>query len=174
MPIIITSICQLSRGRKRHEAHLAGVTQISDLEQSPKILLVGGSRKWRKLVKLLHYPCHCAQSSQTSKQLANSCAAIPRLTFIYRCSPQNIGTDMSSVVFGNPAERVNWKPSNETRGTWDILSTCVLTMILCVWTAVHLNVPPPGALWALILRKLGWLFMGLIAPELVAASAWYV
>ena len=83
-------------------------------------------------------------------------------------------TNMSSVVFGNPADRVNWKPSNESRGTWDILSTCLLTMILCVWTAVHLNVPPPGAAGFLILRKLGWLFMGLLAPELVAASAWYV
>lgn len=80
---------------------------------------------------------------------------------------------MSSIVFGNGTDKVHWKPSVESRGIFEVLSTCLLTMLLCVWTAVHLNVPPPGDRWGLYLRKIGWLILALLAPELVASTAWY-
>ena len=47
-------------------------------------------------------------------------------------------------------------------------------MILCVWTAVHLNVPIPGTVWGPRVRKVGWLVLALLAPEMVAYTAWYV
>ena len=81
---------------------------------------------------------------------------------------------MSSLLFGNGTDIVHWKPSPETRGTFDILSTCIITMLLCVWTAVHLNVSPPGKVWESRLRKVGWMILALLAPELVAYTAWYV
>lgn len=81
---------------------------------------------------------------------------------------------MSSLLFGNGTDLVHWKPSPNTRGTFDILSTCLITMLLCVWTAVHLNISPPGAFWSPKLRKLGWLILALLAPEIVAYTAWYV
>ncbi|KAM0802741.1 hypothetical protein BDR22DRAFT_819419 [Usnea florida] len=80
---------------------------------------------------------------------------------------------MSSLLFGNGTDIVHWKPSSETRGTFDILSTCIITMLLCVWTAVHLNVSPPGNVWTPRLRKVGWMILALLAPELVAYTAWY-
>ena len=83
-------------------------------------------------------------------------------------------TKMSSLLFGNGTDIVHWKPSSETRGTFDILSTCIITMLLCVWTAVHLNVSPPGNVWTPRLRKVGWMILALLAPELVAYTAWYV
>ena len=81
---------------------------------------------------------------------------------------------MSSLLFGNGTNIVHWKPSSDTRSTSDILSTCIITMLLCVWTAVHLNVSPPGKVWTSGLRKVGWMIMALLAPEILAYTAWYV
>lgn len=74
-------------------------------------------------------------------------------------------------------QRVNstspvWIPEPNGRGTWTVLSSCVVTTSLCVWSAVHLNVPQKGRAWSQYLRKFKWLFIGLIAPELVAYVAW--
>ena len=80
---------------------------------------------------------------------------------------------MSSLFFGNGTDTVDWKPNPTSRGTFDVLSTCLITLLLCVWTAVHLNVPPPESFWKWQLRKVGWLILALLAPELVAYTAWY-
>ncbi|MCJ1375338.1 hypothetical protein MMC20_006573 [Loxospora ochrophaea] len=47
-------------------------------------------------------------------------------------------------------------------------------MALCVWTAIHLNVPRKGkgSTRERILRKSGWALLGLLAPELVVYAAW--
>jgi hypothetical protein len=29
------------------------------------------------------------------------------------------------------------------RGTFDILWSCIITLLICTWTVQHLNVPPP-------------------------------
>lgn len=81
---------------------------------------------------------------------------------------------MSALIFGNGSDVVHWKPSPNTRGTFDILTTCIITMLLCVWTAVHLNVSPPEGFWKPKFRKFGWLLLALVAPEMVAYTAWYV
>ena len=79
---------------------------------------------------------------------------------------------MSSLLFGNGTDIVRWKPSPTTRGTFDILTICITTMLLCVWTAVHLNISPPAGVWGSRLRKVGWLILALLAPEIVAYTAW--
>ena len=81
---------------------------------------------------------------------------------------------MSSLIFGNGSDIVHWQPSPTSRGTFDILSTCIVTLLLCVWTAVHQNIPPPGSFWTPKLMKIGWLILALLAPEMVAYTAWYV
>jgi hypothetical protein len=66
-----------------------------------------------------------------------------------------------------------WQPNPKTRGTWNIYQTCIITIGLCVWQAVHLNIPPPGEpKYKQTLRRFGWLILAVIAPELVAATAW--
>ena len=81
---------------------------------------------------------------------------------------------MSSLIFGNGTNVVHWQPSCGTRGTNDVLSTCLITMFLCVWTAIHLNVPPPESKWKTILTKVNWLLIALLAPEMVVYTAWWV
>jgi hypothetical protein len=77
--------------------------------------------------------------------------------------------------FGTPSTDVSatWHPEPRGRGTFNILSTCLTTMILCVWTTVHLNIPGHNdGRRQRFLRKPGWLLLALLAPEIVAWNAW--
>ena len=77
-------------------------------------------------------------------------------------------------IFGNGtiAPPVNWQPDPSTRGTTDILSTCLITLGLCLWSALHLNIPQHGKSSQQKWYKCGWLILGLLAPEMVAYVAW--
>ncbi|KAJ8111286.1 hypothetical protein OPT61_g6084 [Boeremia exigua] len=67
-----------------------------------------------------------------------------------------------------------WKPAPGERGTFGILSTCILTLLLCVYTSLHPNIPVNKITrwyqkpWAL---KTFGVVVGLFAPELVAFIA---
>ncbi|RSL75214.1 hypothetical protein CEP51_011075 [Fusarium floridanum] len=97
-------------------------------------------------------------------------------------------------IFGNGSashRTATWEPEPTQRGTFSILSTCLITLSLCVWTAVHLNIPPreersqdeprddSSEKWSLkslrwtaqTLRKAGWMILGILAPELVLFTA---
>ena len=65
----------------------------------------------------------------------------------------------------------NWQGGSNTRGTWDIISSCVITLCLCLWTALHLNIPEHHGTISQRWRKVGWLFIGLLAPEMVVYTA---
>jgi hypothetical protein len=76
--------------------------------------------------------------------------------------------------FGNttvlpPAQ---WHPEPQFRGTFSILFSCLITMSLCIWTSLHLNVPEHKKEHLQKYRKLGWMVLGLLAPELVLWNAW--
>ena len=71
------------------------------------------------------------------------------------------------------AERV-WHPNVTARGTWAIYQSCIVTIGLCVWQSIHLNIPPPHEAWyKQTIRKVGFALTALIAPEFVAFVAWY-
>jgi hypothetical protein len=61
---------------------------------------------------------------------------------------------------------LNWRPGPKMRGSYDILSICVVTISLCVWSALHVNIPAYGVPTAFI-NKLCWMACGLLAPEIV-------
>jgi hypothetical protein len=47
------------------------------------------------------------------------------------------------------------------------------TIFLCVWQAIHLNVPPPTEPpYRQILRRIRWSILAVLAPEVVALNAW--
>ena len=66
-----------------------------------------------------------------------------------------------------------WVGDTDVRGTADILWSCLLTLLACVYTALHLNIPPPGrtTFWRLFLIKVRWVAVALLAPEVVLYSA---
>ncbi|RYP40329.1 hypothetical protein DL767_001786 [Monosporascus sp. MG133] len=80
-----------------------------------------------------------------------------------------------------PANIHGYVSSPETRGTLDIVWACVATLLLCTWTVLHLNVPievsSKGTAQIfcyqvyLVARKLQWMLITLIAPEVILGMA---
>jgi len=68
---------------------------------------------------------------------------------------------------------ISWQSEPRGRGTWGILNSCVITLIFCVYTSVHLNVPPYRATKAhKYATKALWTLAGILAPELVLYTAY--
>ncbi|KAF2846046.1 hypothetical protein T440DRAFT_406696, partial [Plenodomus tracheiphilus IPT5] len=61
-----------------------------------------------------------------------------------------------------------WRAEPTERGTWSILTTCVFTLIACVYTSIHLNIPQhKRSGWKVQLpRKMWWMLVAFAAPEL--------
>ncbi|KAI5814468.1 hypothetical protein BZA77DRAFT_356730 [Pyronema omphalodes] len=65
----------------------------------------------------------------------------------------------------------SWVRDPDGRGTVGLVLSCVLTLGLCVWTAVHLNVDPEATGGRVFKRKVLWVFIGLFCPEIVLTSS---
>jgi hypothetical protein len=67
-----------------------------------------------------------------------------------------------------------WVSAPLYRGTFEILYSCTFTLALCVYTAIHLNVPLPSRDKTAYFRtKTKWALIALIAPEVVLYTAWH-
>ncbi|KUJ13833.1 uncharacterized protein LY89DRAFT_148187 [Mollisia scopiformis] len=65
-----------------------------------------------------------------------------------------------------------WVTQPNNRGTLDILWTCASTLFICLWVQLHLNVPGPHErFFTQSLRRLRWLVMGALVPEVLLLSA---
>ena len=70
-------------------------------------------------------------------------------------------------------DRADTSPNSSTpfpRTLFGIIWSCLSTIIICAWTSVHPNVPPPSA-WKARWNRLRLMFWMIIAPELVLAWA---
>ncbi|EKM55018.1 uncharacterized protein PHACADRAFT_208547 [Phanerochaete carnosa HHB-10118-sp] len=79
---------------------------------------------------------------------------------MYSLAPQNA----SAAVAGS------WYPSPASRGTWQIISTCISTLVICVWSAIHIYIPPNRRKPS-VLEKARWLIVGLLAPDWLLFTA---
>ncbi|KAM3083633.1 hypothetical protein ACMFMG_004277 [Clarireedia jacksonii] len=65
-----------------------------------------------------------------------------------------------------------WVSAPQFRGgTMAILQSCVLTLVACIYTAIHMNVPQKTNFWGILLAKIKWLFIALFVPEVVIYTA---
>jgi len=66
------------------------------------------------------------------------------------------------------------RPEPTTRGTCGLIISCVATLSLCVYTALHFNVVKSlrPSFVATTFKKVGWILVGMFAPELVVYTAW--
>jgi hypothetical protein len=64
-----------------------------------------------------------------------------------------------------------WVSASEFRGTIAIVQSCLLTLVACIYTALHLNVPKKKDWRSLLLLKTQWVLAALFAPELVLYHA---
>lgn len=76
-------------------------------------------------------------------------------------------------VFAEPATnsaaalKAKFVPEPPGRGTMGILSSCSLTLVLCIWTAVHCDYNPNER----IRNKIIWMIISLFGPEVLASYA---
>lgn len=85
-------------------------------------------------------------------------------------SPSN-GTETES----SQRQYVGYVSDPDGRGTASLVLSCLLTLVLCVWSALHLNVPPAerrGNIKAITWLNIRWIFAGIYAPELVVFVSW--
>jgi hypothetical protein len=72
----------------------------------------------------------------------------------------------------NNALLLPWQSEPDGRSSFDILWSSLVTLFACTWTVLHLNIPKKGlSQWKIGLRKVRWLLITAIAPELVTAYA---
>lgn len=73
----------------------------------------------------------------------------------------------------NATTPVGWYPEPSFRGTYSLLSSCVSTLLICVLSAVHLDVPAVHHnrlhKWA---KKAKWVAVGVFAPEWLTMTAY--
>ncbi|KAI0707853.1 hypothetical protein C8Q76DRAFT_133316 [Earliella scabrosa] len=64
---------------------------------------------------------------------------------------------------------VSWQAEPQSRGTYTILTSCLSTLFISTWSALHLDIPESGkrgqSAVMRFLDKLGWFAIGLLAPE---------
>ncbi|KAF4222997.1 hypothetical protein CNMCM6805_009645 [Aspergillus fumigatiaffinis] len=69
-----------------------------------------------------------------------------------------------------------WVKEPDGRGTWGILSTCLLTITLCCWTSVCPNIPAKSdGYWPRLRDKFHLACMGILGPEfllMLATGQW--
>jgi len=92
--------------------------------------------------------------------------SFPHISIVH-CLP------LSSLQSRDQSQTVGYVEDPNGRGTFGLISSCVLTLVLCVWSALHLNVPAtherlPTIIW----RYVRWIIAGVYAPELVVFTAW--
>ena len=67
---------------------------------------------------------------------------------------------------------LSWIPHSTTRSVYDIITTCFSTMIICVWSALHMNISPtPRGFIRNSLTKTGWVILGILMPDLLLLVA---
>jgi len=74
----------------------------------------------------------------------------------------------------SPHADPKWVSNDPVRTTYEFLTTCILTLIACVWTALHSNIPlstQRHASTSLFLDKLQYAAIAMLAPELVLYGA---
>ncbi|KAF6823200.1 hypothetical protein CMUS01_10802 [Colletotrichum musicola] len=78
----------------------------------------------------------------------------------------------ATAADSSPSSLIGWAPEPDGRGTFGLLCSCVLTLTICVWTALHLNVPAArSTVRSRGIERIKWVLYGIFAPEIVVATA---
>jgi hypothetical protein len=95
------------------------------------------------------------------------------LIYLGRVSPSSaapVTIQNTTALFGEKAPAC--QPDPPGRGTWSLLYSCVFSLALCIWNALHLNVPLSNeSSWIGLRRKVKWVLIALFAPEIVLSVA---
>ena len=79
----------------------------------------------------------------------------------------NILTRSVSINESTGPSAPAWVEGPSGRGTYEILQSCIATLLLCGFTAVAINVHPTDSKLRHFLRRAWWMVVTIIAPEYV-------
>ena len=66
----------------------------------------------------------------------------------------------------NPSHK--WVGEPKERGTFGIISLCFSTLIICIWSTLHFNVPTRRyTVTSRFFVQVSWMFIALLAPEVL-------
>ncbi|KAF6804569.1 hypothetical protein CSOJ01_10103 [Colletotrichum sojae] len=65
-----------------------------------------------------------------------------------------------------------WVPSPSTRGTWDIVLSCVVTLFACVYSVLHINIPMNPNNFAIFPTKVRWVVFAMLFPDTIVVMAY--
>jgi hypothetical protein len=72
---------------------------------------------------------------------------------------------MSNIAV-QTASLQGWTDSPDGRGTMDIVTSCVFTIFICVWSVLCVNICPHGeSAWAKVYQKLKLAFICILGPD---------
>ena len=92
--------------------------------------------------------------------------AFASLQSVLALSPNTTVRGNHNITDADPKQ--GWTSQPEGRGTLDIIWSCTLTMFLCSWSILCLNVPGPKESKRLVLwRKTAMTVLGFLCPEIV-------
>ncbi|KAG1886600.1 hypothetical protein F4604DRAFT_1951256 [Suillus subluteus] len=92
--------------------------------------------------------------------------------FLYYCFVGVIQAAPTTNTTGITTSDSFKAPSFTTRTLWTIVSSSLLTLFACIYSAIHPNIPSPeDSNFRILLRRLGIMLMTLIAPELIVTWA---
>lgn len=84
---------------------------------------------------------------------------LPNTELRHRADADTAGSNDADALQG-------WTGTPNNRGTLDIIWSCVLTISLCTWSVLCLNVPPKGEpYYQTLRRKVTWALGGVFGPE---------
>ena len=91
-------------------------------------------------------------------------------------APQNPVSEVAVMNKPNSTVQVHladgWVHQPNERGTLDIIQSCLLTVFLCSWSVLCLNVPSrSNKRWRFLRLKLNWMVFSIFFPEVVVAFA---
>ena len=92
---------------------------------------------------------------------------------------ENIPSSIAPMAISNPLTGTCtlglWVPGSHVRGTWDILSTCLSTIVICMCSAFHTDIPqtrPENRRLLFAMLQLGrWAILFLLLPEILPSIA---
>jgi hypothetical protein len=74
----------------------------------------------------------------------------------------------------DPNGKQGWYSAPNYRGTLEIIWPCLLTVFLCCWNAIHLDIPHPRSTWQQCWTdRTACLLLGVLAPEIFINSAFW-
>ena len=78
----------------------------------------------------------------------------------------------NSVDPAIPTEAPQCIHIEQCRTVWSIIISCASTIFLCVWVAIHMNIPEPNeSRWSILTRRVGVMLFAIFAPDVIVVWA---